>query len=118
MHKKGDLRRSLNLDTLNWMWLGIYLLFWSIRDRIWKFELVYRSFGGYYSPSFGLRHGLEESEGLNPWSLSSRVFIFVIRDRFSLLRPDYAPLEHATIIYKIDKVIQCSQVRRTCALPR
>lgn len=44
MHKKGDLRRSLNLDTLDWMWLGINLLFWGIRDRIWKIELAYRSF--------------------------------------------------------------------------
>lgn len=66
MHKKGDLRRSLNLDTLDWMWLGINLLFWGIRDRIWKFELGFQSFGGYYSPSFWLRHGLEGSEGLNP----------------------------------------------------
>lgn len=35
MHKKSDLRRSLNLDTLDWTWLGINLLFWGIRDRIW-----------------------------------------------------------------------------------
>lgn len=45
-------------------------------------------------------------------------FIFVIRDRFSLLRANYVPLEHATMIYKTDKVVQCSQVRRTCAPPR
>jgi hypothetical protein len=31
LHKKSDLRRSLNLDTPDCIWLGINLLFWGMR---------------------------------------------------------------------------------------
>ena len=79
MHKKGDPRRSLNLDTLDWVWLGINLLFWGMRDRIWDFwTSSARHFGGTTLRPFLTATWSGKGERISIMAIGLARFIFVI----------------------------------------